>query len=117
MPDQNESQVEFEELTRAIDAFETKKATILQKAFEEGGADLVVQLVNEVEALKDTRFELLRAQLDHRNTAFADLAKQARTESEALERSIRRLQTIARVLERITSVVNLFTRLLIRFAI
>jgi hypothetical protein len=65
MPDQNESQVEFEELTRAIDAFETKKATILQKAFEEGGADLVVQLVNEVEALKDTRFELLRAQLDH----------------------------------------------------
>jgi hypothetical protein len=110
-------EVSLNALTQAISAFEKKKATILEKAFAEGGADLVVDVVNEVEALKDVRFELLRANLDKSNAAFAALAKQARAEGEALEQSIRKLQAIAKVLEGIASAVNLFARLIMRFAI
>jgi hypothetical protein len=117
MPAKNEFQTAFDRLTRAIDSFETKKASILEKAFQEGGAALVVELVNEVEALKDARFELLRANLDKNNAAFSALVERFKDETEALGDSIKRLQTIAKVLEGIANVVNLIARLIVRFAI
>ena len=44
---------EFKSVNEAITELETNKAALLDKAFADGGANRVVEVVNEIETLKD----------------------------------------------------------------
>lgn len=108
---------ELESVNDTITRLELSKATLLQRAFDDGGVDRVVEVVNEIEILKDTRFELIRANLDRNNGAFKQLSDAAKTEAKALQSEVKKLNNIAKILNGIASVVGLLTRILVRFAI
>lgn len=116
-PDAASFEVEFGEIDEAIRELERKKAPLLQKAFDEGGAEQAVRLVNEIESMKDARFELLRAALDRNATGYAQLAADANKAAKALRAEVKRLRSIAKVLDGIADTLNLLGRLIIRFAL
>lgn len=108
--------VEFGEIDAAIRELERKKAALLQKAFDEDGVEQAVRLVNEIETMKDARFELLRAALDRNAAGYKQLAEDAEKSAKALRAEVKKLRSIAKALEGIADVLNFLGRLIIRFA-
>lgn len=100
-------------LAAAITAFDRKRANIIAAAFADGGADRVAEVLKEYTALRDAAFELNRAQLDANNADYKELMTQCDTETDALKATIKRLQSIADVMDTLTKVINLVGRILI----
>jgi hypothetical protein len=90
---------------------------ILQKAFDEGGTERVIQVLDEVRDMEDARFDLIQRRLDTNSARFSEVAESAKAETKALEKDIAELESIAKVLGTITKIVNLVGRILIRFGL
>lgn len=90
---------------------------LLQRAMSEGGPDMVDRLLEEIETLKDARFEMLRAELDEANPAYAAMIADAKAAADRVEKSVKDLERVEETLERVTRLVNLAARLVVRFAI
>lgn len=101
----------------AITAFETNQADLLKNAFEGGGADAAYALLNEVQALRDARYELLQRVLDEQAPGFEAAAKAIDKETKAIKKSIEQLDAVADTVETIAQVVNLVGRLIIMFGL
>ncbi len=103
------------EIQRALDKYDEQRATLLEKAFEEGGADAVSQLEDEHQALRDSLFELMTRQLVANSAQFPNLMDDTINATKAITSSIDSLSTVASVLGNITQVVNLVGRVLVLF--
>lgn len=104
-------------MTEALRRFSLRQHEILQKAFEEGGTDRVIQVLDEVRDMEDARFDLIQRRLDTNAAKFLKLAEDAKAETKALEKSIAELESIAKILGTITRIVDLVGRILIRFGL
>ena len=102
-------------MQRALDTYDTQRATLLEKAFEEGGADAVSKLEDEHQALRDALFELMRRQLVANNAQFPNLMADTINATKAITSSINSLAAVANVLGSITQTTNLVGRLVVLF--
>lgn len=103
------------EMQRALDTYDAQRATLLEKAFEEGGADAVSKLEDEHQALRDALFELLKRQLVANSAQFPTLIDDTLTATKAITSSINSLSSAAKVLGNITQAINLAGRLVVLF--
>jgi len=104
-------------ITTAIQRINLRKATILQRALDEGGPDLVIEVLDQIQDLRDARFELIQRDLDTNNDGYQALAAAAKREAEAIGEDIEELESVAKVLGTVAKVVNFLGRILIRFGI
>jgi hypothetical protein len=104
-------------LTDTLRQYSLRQHDILQKAFEEGGTALVLQVLDEVRDLEGARFDLIQRKLDTNAANFSKLADAAKAEAKALETDIEKLESVAKVLGTITNLVNLIGRILVRFGL
>src|ERR1044071_2698847 len=105
------------ELTKAMVAFNLRRADILQKAFDEGGIDRVMELENEFSAMRDARFEIIRRQFDANSNQFTALAERAKEQADAIEASVTSLSSTKELLDNMAAFINTFGRLLIVFGL
>ena len=104
-------------MTQALRQFSLQQHTLLQKAFEEGGTDRVIRLIEEVRDMEDARFDLIQRKLDSNAAKFSKLAEAAKAETKALEKDIEELESVAKILGTIARIVDLVGRILIRFGL
>ncbi|HYD37755.1 MAG TPA: hypothetical protein VEA60_09090 [Allosphingosinicella sp.] len=104
-------------ITTAIQRINLRKAAILQRALDEGGPDLVMEVLDQIQELRDARFELIQRNLDTDNDEYQALAAAAKREAEAIGEDIEALESVAKVLGTIANVVNFMGRIFIRFGI
>ena len=104
-------------IRNAMAAFNLRRAAILQKAFEEGGDDLVLALEGEFDAMRDARFEIVQREFDENNDEFAEVAERAKTQAEAIEASVNSLTSTQTVLEDIGAFLNTAGRLVMLFGL
>jgi hypothetical protein len=105
----------LESIDASLVKYETRRAAILEKAFQEGGGDKVKELEDEYQALQDAYFELLNRQLAANSAKFPDLMKQAVDATKQINASVDSLNNVTSILSSITKTVNLIGRVLILF--
>jgi hypothetical protein len=98
-----------------LDSYDQKRAALLQKAFDEGGADAVAKLEDEHQALKDSLFELMKRQLVANSAKFPTMMDDTIAATKAITSSIDSLSKVSDILGNITQVVNLVGRLVLLF--
>lgn len=103
------------EMQKALDTYDAQRATLLEKAFEEGGASAVSKLEDEHQALRDALFELMKRQLVANSAQFPSLMDDTINATKAITSSINSLSTTAKVLGNITQTINLVGRLVVLF--
>src|SRR5215471_11654111 len=103
------------EMQNALDRYDEQRATLLQNAFDQGGADAVAKLEDEHQALRDSLFELMKRQLVANSAQFPTLMDDTISATKAITSSINSLSKISDVLGNITQVVNLVGRLVLLF--
>jgi hypothetical protein len=103
------------EMQTALDSYDIQRAALLDRAFKEGGADAVLKLEDEHQALRDALFELMSRQLLANSAKFPSLLDDTIAAAKAITSSIDKLTSIAKVLGNITQVVNLVGRLVVLF--
>jgi hypothetical protein len=99
----------------ALDTYDSQRATLLERAFAEGGADTVSKLEDEHQALRDALFELMNRQLVANSAQFPNLIADTLAATKAITSSINSLSAIANVLGNITQAINLAGRLVVLF--
>jgi hypothetical protein len=103
------------EMQRALDTYDAQRATLLERAFEQGGADAVSKLEDEHQALRDALFELIKRQLVANSAQFPNLIADTLAATKAITTSINGLAATANVLGNITKAINLVGRLVVLF--
>jgi len=100
-------------LSNAISEFNKVRFQILQKAFQNGGQDVVLKLEEEYDALRDAYFEILKRELNENNHLYATLIKAANDETQKLTQSIKELNNVNDIIRLTTAVINLIGRIVI----
>lgn len=100
-------------LVQAISEFNSKRAEILQLAFDQGGRPAVTKLEQEYDALRDAYFEICKQQLDKNNHLYVQLINTATDETDKLRNTIQSLTNINDITNSLTIVVNIIGRLII----
>jgi hypothetical protein len=103
------------EIQNALDKYDGQRSTLLEKAFEAGGADAVSKLEDEHQALRDSLFELMKRQLIANSAKFPSLMDDTINATKAITSSINSLSKFADILGSITQVVNLVGRAVLLF--
>ncbi len=104
-------------ILQAINVYEQDRAKILKEAFNEGGGDLVNDLENEHDALRDAYYEVFRKELDQNHTQFTVLLQKTKVATNEIEKSIKNLRTATDVLNALGTAINLIGRVLIILSI
>jgi hypothetical protein len=104
-------------VTTAIQLFNLRKAEVLSRANAEGGPELVAKVLDQLQELRDARFELIQRALDTSNDEYHALAQRAKREAEAIGEDVAQLESVGKILGMIASVVNFLGRIFIRFGL
>jgi hypothetical protein len=105
----------LESIDASLVKYESRRADILEKAFQEEGSAKVKELENEYQALQDAYYELLNRQLAANSAKFPDLMKQTVDATKEINASVDSLNNVAKILNSMTKTVNLIGRVLILF--
>ena len=106
-----------DEMTEALRRFSLQQRKLLEKAFEEGGTDRVIEVLDEVRDMEAARFDLIQRRLDTNAAKFSKLAEDAKAETKELQKEIAKLESVAKILGTISRLVDLVGRILIRFGL
>jgi hypothetical protein len=100
------------QLLTSIRQYNVRAAAVLAKAMVEGGPDRVAELEAQYDALRTAYFDLVRARLDENNLEFDALLRQTSDASVAIDASLSKLESSAKVLNAIADATNLARRIL-----
>jgi hypothetical protein len=104
-----------DQITVALATYESNRATLLQNAFDNGGAAKAKELETEYNALQAAFFELQQRALVANAANYEAVMDEAINVTRAINDSINSLKNITNVINNITSTVNLVGRIVLLF--
>lgn len=91
-------------LDEAIRQYDSNRAKLLQKAFDEGGQDAVKQLEDNYTRMRNEYMNLLKAQLDQNSAGYQQLIADANDETGKLKKSLGQMQKVTDIINLLSSV-------------
>ena len=107
----------LDELTQALQSYETNRVELLDRAFKEGGSAPVTALEDEYQALQNAYYDLLNRDLITNSAKYPSLMDETIAATKAIQKSIDSLEKISNVLSAMAKTVSLVGRVLVLFGI
>lgn len=102
-------------LDEAINAYEVNQAAVLQKAFDTGGALLVIDTERAYRDMLGARWEIAQKKLDTNLERYKNLSNQAKVITSDIKKSIDTLNKVKDIIKMIDAIVGLVGRILVLF--
>jgi RNA processing factor Prp31 len=108
---------ELEELKKALGdsmtTYCTHRARTIEEAYNNGGSEKVRDLEEEYSNLKDAYYEITARQLMRNDPRYDSLIKEAIKANKDLQDDIENLKDISKIINAMTSVVNIIGKIIV----